>query len=147
MTGPADLYSELVLEHARRPHRRGRLAGAEGHADAANPLCGDRVEVWVNAEDGMVKEVVFDGEGCAISTASASMMTDALAGQPIGSARDRIDRFLRAVTEGGVEGLPEEQAALAHVRRLPMRVKCATMPWRAALAALDDAEAAGGGPS
>lgn len=146
MTGsPADLYSELILDHARHPHRRGRLDGATAHADGFNPLCGDRVEVWIDASGGAVRDARFDGVGCAISTASASMMTDAIAGREITEARESIERFLRAATGTDLPGdpaLPEDLEALASVRRLPMRVKCATLAWHAAASALDDADRA-----
>jgi len=137
---PAEVYGEIVLDHVRRPHHQGRLESASGRADGFNPLCGDRVEVFVETADGAVRDIAFEGEGCAISTASASIMTDAVVGRPIAEARGAIARFLDAMTRSDEVTLPSDQHALAHVRRLPMRVKCATLAWRAAEAALDQAE-------
>lgn len=143
---PADLYVEVVLDHARWPRHKGPPEYASGHADGFNPLCGDRVEVWVDSAGGVVRDVGFEGEGCAISTASASIMTEAIAGHGVGEAREAIHRFLRAVTaepDDAEEGaLDPALTALAQIRRLPMRVKCATMAWRAAERALDEAERA-----
>ncbi len=144
MTGsPADIYSEAILDHARHPRRRGRLEDSCAHAEGFNPLCGDRVEVWIDAADGVVRKTRFEGVGCAISTASASMMTDAIAGRSIADARASVERFIRAATGRDLPDdppLPGDLEALASVRRLPMRVKCATLAWRAAASALDDAD-------
>ncbi len=144
MTGsPADLYSDAILDHARHPRRRGRLESSCAHADGFNPLCGDRVEVWIDAADGAVRETRFDSVGCAISTASASMMTDAIAGRSIADARASVERFIRAATGKDLpddQPLPGDLEALASVRRLPMRVKCATLAWHAAASALDEAD-------
>lgn len=142
MSEPADLYSDLLLEHARHPHGRGAPECADGHGDGLNPLCGDRVEVWATLDGDYVHAMAFEGEGCAISTASASIMIDSVRDRSLTEAHSMIERFLRAATDldAPMDELNDEQASLASVRRLPMRVKCVTMAWHAAEAALRDAE-------
>lgn len=145
-----DIYTDLLLEHARHPHRRGALEHADGHGEGFNPLCGDQVQVWVSLNDDRIGELSFEGVGCAISTASASIMTGAIEGRTAHEAHEVIERFLRVATDLGapLDELDDEQASLANVRRLPMRVKCVTLAWRAAEAALREAQShqsAGGG--
>lgn len=136
------LYQEMILDHSKHPHNRGALPAANRRADGYNPLCGDRVRVELDVDDGVIRDVAFDGSGCAISTASASMMTDAVRGR---SERDARALFaeLRAVVTGqrpaDVEVL-DRLAVFAGVSRFPMRVKCATLPWHTLLAALDRAD-------
>lgn len=141
---PIDLYTETLLEHARHPRGRGRLSQADARVEGFNPLCGDRVEVSVGLADGEVRDLGFVGEGCAISTASASMMIDAVRGRTPGEAHDFIHRFLRALVSPDCGNDPEAEfgmdlSTLIHVRRLPMRVKCVTLAWRAADSAIADA--------
>lgn len=133
------LYQEVVLDHCRRPRRRGALANATHHAEGDNPLCGDRVAIDLRVgPSGRIEDVAFTGEGCAISTASASMMADAVAGLAAGEARELAARFRGALT-GSAEVEAEslgELAAMLGVRAYPMRVKCATLPWHTLLSAL-----------
>lgn len=134
-----DLYQEIILDHNRSPRNRGELPGATCEAHGNNPLCGDRVTVRVRVADGKVEEVRFDARGCAISVASASMMTDALAGRSREDALDAADRFLAGLTtpdRGAAEDLGE-LAALSGVRKFPTRIKCATLAWHAFQAALE----------
>lgn len=142
MTDSHELYSDLLLEHARKPHGRGEPQRSDGHGAGVNPLCGDRVDVWATLRGDQVEAMSFDGEGCAISTASASIMTDAMRGRTITEAHRTIESFLDAATDlnAPTDHLDVEQASLASVRRLPMRVKCVTMAWHAAEAALREAE-------
>ncbi|HEX9801207.1 MAG TPA: SUF system NifU family Fe-S cluster assembly protein [Thermoanaerobaculia bacterium] len=134
-----ELYQEILLDHYRRPHNFGELADADGEADGHNPLCGDRVHVQVKLDGDRLAEVRFQGSGCAISTASASMMTDAVRGRSRAEAAALFDRFHDLVTGSGAGGGEEslgELAALGGVRQFPMRVKCATLAWHTLRAAL-----------
>jgi len=138
-----DLYQEILLDHYKRPRNFGPLLGADGDAEGHNPLCGDRVHVHVKLDGDRLGEVRFEGSGCAISTASASMMTEAVRGQTKAEVEARFARFRTLVTGEGAALPPEavdelgEMAALAGVRAFPMRVKCATLAWHTLRAALD----------
>lgn len=132
-----ELYQEVILDHNKRPRNRGRLEGANRHAEGYNPLCGDMVALTVQTEGDRVSDIAFDGEGCAISTASASMMTEAVKGKTVAEAEELFRAFQRMVTSESEEmGLGEELQALAGVREHPVRVKCATLAWHALHAAL-----------
>ena len=143
-----DLYQELILDHGRRPRNfRGMAArpGAVHHADGHNPLCGDRVTVWCATDGERVADASFQGAGCAISTASASLMTDAVKGKTLGEVRALFERFHALVTGRDlVTGTSDGEdalgklAAFSGVSEFPMRVKCATLAWHTLLAALDD---------
>lgn len=134
-----DLYQEVIFDHYRRPRNRGALPGASHEAEGYNPLCGDRVKVHVRVDDGVVREVSFEGEGCAISTASASLMTEALQGRRVDEIGPLFSSFHAMVT--GEAGGPQAQLGklevLAGVREFPARVKCATLAWHTLKAALD----------
>jgi nitrogen fixation NifU-like protein len=133
-----ELYQDLILDHNRRPRNFGPMATANHRATGNNPLCGDRVTVAVRTEGERIVDIAFEGAGCAISTASASMMTEALKGRTLKEAHDLFRRFHTLLTEGE-EGGDEELGnltALAGVREFPMRVKCATLAWHALNAAL-----------
>lgn len=138
-----DLYQELILDHNRQPRNRGRLEDASHHAEGYNPLCGDRVAISLHVEDDVVTDVRFEGSGCAISTASASLMTEALAGKTVAEARALFAKF-----HGMVTGAPDSDgngpalgklAAFAGVGKYPARVKCATLAWHTLRAALQGA--------
>jgi nitrogen fixation protein NifU and related proteins len=139
-----DLYQEVILDHNRRPRNFGPLPAANRRAEGNNPLCGDRVTVHLDLADGRIRDVAFEGAGCAISTASASLMTETLKGRSVEEARALFHGFHQLVTQGTVpeteDGL-DRLAVFSGVREFPMRVKCATLAWHAAMAALD-AEAA-----
>jgi nitrogen fixation NifU-like protein len=137
-----DLYQEVILDHNKRP--RNFCAMESGRrAEGYNPLCGDRLTVYLQVEDGVIRNVSFQGAGCAISKASASLMTDAVKGKTIAEAETLVGRFQQMIT-----GPPEAPAddlgklsVLAGVRQFPVRVKCASLPWhtlRAAAVARDD---------
>ena len=134
-----DLYQEVILDHNRRPRNFGPLPTANRRAEGHNPLCGDRVTVYLDLEDGRLRDVAFQGSGCAISTASASLMTEALKGLTLEDARGLFKGFHDLVTLGAAEGSPElgKLAVFTGVREYPMRVKCATLAWHALMAALD----------
>jgi nitrogen fixation NifU-like protein len=139
MSDLRDLYQEVILDHNRRPRNFGPLATANRRAEGHNPLCGDRVTVYLDIEEGRIRDVAFEGAGCAISTASASLMTEALKGLSLQEARDLFHGFHHLVTLGVEEGSPDlgSLAAFTGVREYPMRVKCATLAWHALIAALD----------
>jgi len=138
-----DLYQEILLDHYKRPRNFGPLPGSDHEADGHNPLCGDRIHVRLKLDGDRVAEVRFEGSGCAISTASASMMTEAVRGRTKAEIEQRFERFRSLVTGEGAalpaEAVDElgEMAALAGVRAFPMRVKCATLAWHTLRAALD----------
>jgi len=132
-----DLYQEVILDHNRRPRNFGPLSDANRHAVGHNPLCGDRIQVHLRVEDGRVQGIRFEGAGCAISTASASLMTEALRGKTVEEAHTLFHGFHELVTRG--EGDPADLGKLAvftGVREFPIRVKCATLAWHTLEAAL-----------
>jgi nitrogen fixation NifU-like protein len=139
MSDLRDFYQEVLLDHSRRPRNFGPLAQANRRAEGNNPLCGDRVTVWLDVEDGRIRDASFEGAGCAISTASASLMTEALKGLGVEEARGLFHGFHELVTRGEETGSPDlgPLAAFSGVREYPMRVKCATLAWHALMAALD----------
>jgi nitrogen fixation NifU-like protein len=135
-----DLYQEIILDHNKRPRNFGPLPGATHKADGHNPLCGDELMVSLKVSGGRVEQVSFQGQGCAISKASASIMTEAV----VGKRPDEVRSLARSVVEG-ISG-PEkgssfeeagDLAALSGVRKFPARAKCATLAWHALLCALD----------
>ena len=134
-----DLYQEVILDHNRRPRNFGALPAANHQAEGYNPLCGDRVTVFLDVEDDRIRDVAFEGSGCAISTASASLMTESLKGRSVEEARKLFNEFHDMVTTGAGEGSPDlgKLAVFGGVREFPMRVKCATLAWHTALAAIE----------
>lgn len=144
MASIEDLYQEIILEHNKRPRNYGPLAGATHQADGRNPLCGDELKVSLKVESGRIAAIHFLGQGCAISKASASMMTEAVSGRSIEEARGITAKVLGAFKPDGKELVLEqdgELAALLGVRKFPARIKCATLAWHALLAALEGASA------
>ena len=133
-----ELYQETIFDHYRRPRNFGRPAGANREAQGYNPLCGDQVKVYLRVEDGMVKDAGFEGTGCAISTASASLMTESLKGRREEEALSLLQRFHSMVTGSATgDGLGKLEA-LAGVREFPERVKCATLAWHTMQSALEE---------
>jgi nitrogen fixation protein NifU and related proteins len=143
MSELTDLYQELIVDHGRRPRNFRSHEHPTHQADGHNPLCGDRLTLFVEVSDGVVKDLCFQGSGCAISTASASLMTDSLRGKSLGEAT-RIFEAFHALTTG--QEPPVEAAslgklkALAGVRAFPMRVKCATLAWHTYQRAIEGGE-------
>jgi nitrogen fixation NifU-like protein len=135
-----DLYQEVILDHGRRPRNFRTIEGAR-RAEGHNPLCGDRVTVFVRLEGDRVADVSFQGSGCAISTASASLMTERLKGMTVEEVEALFRRFHALVTGKEAEdGAGPELAkleALGGVAEFPMRVKCATLPWHTLQAAVE----------
>lgn len=129
-----DLYHEIILEHHRRPrHRAAGLDGCNVHVHHTNPLCGDELDLRLRVEDGTVAEVAFDGQGCAISMASASAMTEAVLGRDLGDADELAEVFRRMLHGQGVERDEDlgDAVAFEGVAQFPVRVKCALLGWMA----------------
>jgi nitrogen fixation protein NifU and related proteins len=133
----SDLYRDVILDHNRRPRNFGPLEHADATAEGVNPLCGDRLTVRLNLSTDKIEEIRFEGQGCAISTASASLMTEAVKGKTCGEALELFDRVHRLLTddEAGAEDLGK-LAALSGVREYPARVKCASLCWHTLASAL-----------
>ncbi len=133
-----DLYQRVIIEHNRNPRHFHRLEHCTHHATGYNPLCGDEVQVYLRVEEGRVREAAFQGESCAIATASASLLSEVLPGLAVSRARALVAEVVRLVNEGdGGGGLPGDLGVLGAVRGFPGRNKCAELPWRALEAALD----------
>jgi nitrogen fixation NifU-like protein len=140
-----DLYQEVILDHGRRPRHTGRLATFDGTAKGDNPLCGDRIQVWVKyAPDGSIAETSFEARGCAISVASADLMAEVVAGRSKSDTASLFAAFRELAQTGtcpvcaaDLRPALERLAPLAGVHEYPSRVKCATLPWHALAAALD----------
>ncbi|MCS1351893.1 Fe-S cluster assembly sulfur transfer protein SufU [Mechercharimyces sp. CAU 1602] len=129
-----DLYRRVIMDHYQNPRNRGRIEEGAVTVDLNNPTCGDRISVQMQIEDGTIKDVKFEGEGCSISLASASMMTQAVKGLTLDDALALVDIFSRMMQgeEIDVEQFPiEDIEALSGVSRFPARIKCATLAWKA----------------
>jgi nitrogen fixation protein NifU and related proteins len=135
-----DLYQELILEHSKAPRNYRELKGADRKAEGYNPLCGDRFTVYVQMQGNSIHDIGFQGSGCAISKASASMMTQSLKGKTREEAQALFERFHDTVTGQALNGNKEELGKLAvfsGVSEFPSRVKCATLAWHTLQAALE----------
>lgn len=142
MTELSGLYQDVILEHNRSPRNFRRMDNADSHAEGSNPLCGDQLTVWLKLSGDRVSDVSFEGSGCAISKASASLMTTAVKGK----SRAEIDRLFRQFHEvvTGKSALQDESrgelgklAVFSGIASFPVRVKCATLSWHALRAALE----------
>ncbi len=134
-----ELYQEVILDHNRSPRNRKRLDQPTSQAEGHNPLCGDNVTVYLHSDGGMVTDVAFEGNGCAISTASASLMTEAVKGKSLAEAESLFREFQKMVTTPGEDASHPELGdleVLAGVRDYPVRIKCATLPWHTLHAAI-----------
>lgn len=133
MSDLKELYQEVILDHNKKPRNKGEMPEATNEADGYNPLCGDHIHVFVDVEQGVVKDVKFEGSGCAISTASASLMTEAIKGKSISEVEELFERFHDLVTDADPD--PDffddfdSLMALSGVKDFPIRVKCATLAW------------------
>ena len=135
-----ELYQETILDHSKRPRNFHELPDASAKAVGHNPLCGDRVTVYLRVEDGTIADVAFVGQGCAISKASASLMTDAVKGKSTADAHALFQRFHKMVTarpDDSVDASLGKLAVLSGVCEFPVRVKCASLPWHTLEAALE----------
>lgn len=138
-----ELFREVILDHYKRPRNFRAIADASHCADGNNRLCGDKLKLFVKVQDGVIQDLAFQGDGCAISKASASMMTEALKGKRLDEAQHLFEEFHKVVTGPPDEtpDVPEDLgklAAFAGVRKFPIRVKCATLSWHTLQAALKD---------
>ena len=134
-----DLYQEVILDHNKSPRNFRVMAEANRKSEGYNPLCGDHVTVYVRLEDGLIRDISFQGSGCAISKASASIMTAELKGKSEGEAQSLFDNVHKMLTgEAGSEGAGK-LAILSGVCKFPARVKCASLAWHTLKAALDRA--------
>ena len=142
MSDLRDLYQETILDHTKRPRNKRAMADANRTADGHNRLCGDKLKLFVKVQDGRILDAAFEGSGCAISTASASMMTETLKGKTVVEAEALYHKFHDVLTGPPDEtpDVPElgKLAVFAGVREFPVRVKCATLPWHTLQAALKD---------
>jgi nitrogen fixation protein NifU and related proteins len=142
MSELTDLYQEVILDHNRRPHNFRVIDGASAKQEGYNPLCGDRLTLYLTLDGDVIKDAAFQGSGCAISKASASLMTDALKGKTVSEARELFEQFHSMITSN-----PDTPAAdlgklsvLAGVREYPTRVKCASLAWHTMKAAVAHTE-------
>lgn len=132
----ADLYQSVILDHNRRPRNFRKLPAANRVAAGNNPVCGDEITVYLRVEDGHIADIAFEGAGCAISQASASLMTQRLKGKSIAEAEALFGRFKDIVNSGAPDEDDLDLSAFAGVHQFPARIKCATLAWHAALNAL-----------
>jgi len=140
-----ELYQSVIIEHDRHPRNFRTLEGPHRSAEGYNPLCGDRVKVMVSVEDGVITDLSFQGMGCAISKASASLMTETLKGRSVAEAERLFEGFRETLTDGRTDGqtdcpLPPKLQVFRGVTKYPMRVKCATLAWHAMKEALNNSE-------
>jgi nitrogen fixation NifU-like protein len=140
MSDLSELYQEVILDHNRRPRNFRALAGASHSAEGYNPLCGDRLTLYLKLTGDTIEDVSFEGSGCAISKASASLMTDAVKGRTKAEAQALFERFHRMVTTPPDQPVEEmgKLSSLAGVREFPIRVKCASLAWHALKAAFNN---------
>ncbi len=139
------LYQEIILEHGKSPKNRGKCHGYNYDAKGYNPLCGDKVHVYLKLDNGKkVENLTFEGDGCAISLASASIMTELVKGKSFNDAKEIMDNFFNLVkkgTENKLSHLDEDQKikimSLSGVKQFPMRVKCATLSWHTLNSAME----------
>src|SRR5262249_32273019 len=144
MSDLRELYQQVILDHHKKPRNFRALPEPSRHVEGYNPLCGDKVTVYVKLEGDVVKDVAFQGTGCAISTASASLMTESLKGKTRGEAEAMFREFHDLITGKPDEADAEERlgklAVFAGVREFPVRVKCASLPWHTFHAAVEGEE-------
>jgi nitrogen fixation NifU-like protein len=138
-----ELYQEVILDHSRHPRHFKEMPAASHHAEGHNPLCGDRVTIYLHVEGDVIEDMSFQGAGCSISTASASMMADTLRGRTVAEARDLFEKFHALVTsdpsraEENADPALGKLAVFSGVCEFPMRVKCASLSWHTMKAALE----------
>ena len=141
-----ELYQEIILDHGKNPKNKGKCLGFNHEAEANNPLCGDKVHIYLNLDkENIVKDISFEGEGCAISLASASILTETLKNKNLNLTKNISKNFLEMIKSKKkllINSLNEDQittlSSLSGVQEFPMRVKCATMAWHTYLSALNN---------
>lgn len=135
-----NLYRQVILDHSSHPHHRGTLTESTNNIELNNPTCGDVIELQIEVKDGIIKNIAFNGSGCSISTASASMMTDAVLGKSLEEAQFLINDFLQLVQGKEVKQIDQlgDAAMLSGVAKFPARIKCATLGWKALEKAMEE---------
>jgi len=142
MSELTDLYQEVILDHNKSPRNFRAMEDADRSADGHNPLCGDKVTIYANVKDGVIEDISFQGKGCAISTASASLLTTTLKGKTEAEAEALVGKFVTMLTDEGAGDEVEDEvgklAVFSGVKAFPMRVKCATLAWHTLHSALGE---------
>ncbi len=140
MSELSDLYQEVILDHSRHPHNYHAMEGATRQAKGHNPLCGDQVTVYVKIDADKIQDVSFEGNGCAISKSSASVMTDTVKGKTFGEFLELFQKFHRLVTDASAPKLDETDklAVFSGVSEFPTRVKCASLAWHTLKSAMEN---------
>jgi nitrogen fixation NifU-like protein len=137
-----ELYQQIILDHNKNPKNYGELENYNHSSEGYNPLCGDRLNVYLQIEDGVIKDIRFVASGCAISKASASVMTTVLKGKSIEEARELFKKFHNLITSNSTDSVDFDEygklAVFAGVREFPTRVKCAILGWHTVIAAIED---------
>jgi nitrogen fixation protein NifU and related proteins len=138
MSELTDLYQEVILDHNRRPHNFRAIESPSARQEGFNPLCGDRLTLYLTLDNDRITDVAFQGSGCAISKASASLMTDALKGKTVTEARDLFEQFHAMITSDPKSDAPDlgKLSVFAGVREFPTRIKCASLAWHTMKAAV-----------
>lgn len=137
MSELTELYQEVILDHSRKPRNFRVLPEANRSAEGNNPLCGDHYTVYVKLEKDVIQEITFQGAGCAISKAAASLMTDELKGKTVAQAQQEFSEYQKMITTGETDDVElGKLCAFVGVHHFPMRVKCAVLPWHTMLASL-----------
>lgn len=127
-----DLYQELIIDHGTQPRNHHAILNPTHTAKGNNPICGDKIHLYLNIENNIIKQATFEGEGCAISTASASIMSELLKDKTVSQAEDLFQIFHNLLTQKSTTGTNNPKLdALGGVKDYPMRIKCATLPWHA----------------
>lgn len=132
-----ELYQEVILDHNKRPRNFGKPPRANHEAEGNNPLCGDHYKIYVELDGDCIRDAGFDGTGCAISKASASLLTEAVKGKSCGEVKELFDKIHAVVTTGRAAGGLGKLAVLSGVHKYPARVKCAILAWHALAAAME----------
>lgn len=140
MSDLRELYQETIFDHYRQPRNHGRLEGANRKAEGYNPLCGDKITLYLQVEEGVIRNASFEGSGCAIATASASLMTEGIKGKRSDEALHLLNDIHNMVTTGSSVKNIGKLVVLASVHEFPQRVKCATLAWHTLKAALENIE-------
>ena len=133
-----ELYQQVILDHSKSPRNFRKLEGANRTAEGHNPICGDNVTMFLNMDGDVIKDISFQGSGCAISKASASILTDAVKGKTKAQVKAMFEQVHDLLTTGNQDAnAPGKLAVFAGVHKFPARVKCAILPWHAVISALD----------
>lgn len=133
-----ELYQETILDHYRQPRNFGKLAGANREAEGYNPLCGDKIAFYMKVEEGVIRDASFEGNGCAIATAAASLLTESIKGLTENEAKNLLKKIHLMMIDGSNTGAVGKLQVLAGVHEFPQRIKCATLPLHTMKAAFEN---------